>query len=111
MEIKEYTDLLEYVGIRSQFIYELHTEEPTDYPVWFAVKLVPVVFPGAHQLKTDDDELVKQACVICCERRADNGLWQWCHLTIAAKRVFGDLLIDYGKPNHWYYIVEKPRTC
>ena len=97
----------EVTAIRGGYSYTIQDTVPTS-GVWWAVKLVPTSFPSDdfHPITRDGADVI-QACVIACQRRTDNGLWQWCHLTMAAKRIWGDLIYDNGGTmDIWYYVVE-----
>jgi hypothetical protein len=81
-------------------------DEPTE-GIWWAIKAVPASFPGEHHTETLDGMPVESAAIVACEKRDDNGLWVWCYLTPAAKRLFGDMIFDNGlEKNRWYYVVE-----
>jgi hypothetical protein len=102
----EYKDIVEILAIRPGCKYEMYTDEPED-GTWWAVMATPVCFPGDHHAITPDGAPVECAAIIACERRKDNGLWVWCHLSQAAKRLFCDIIFDnqlqIGK---WYYCKE-----
>jgi hypothetical protein len=99
-------ELEELTAVRNGMRYELHDEPPAS-GTWWAVRSVPVEFPGNDFFRTTcRGEQVEQACIVCCQRRHEDGLWQWCALTPAAKSVFGNLVFDYGKRNTWMYISE-----
>lgn len=102
-----YNDITEILAIRPRCDYTLHGEEPAD-GVWWAVQVLPVKFPGNFSPMTPSGEPVLELAVIACEKNLD-GDYVWCHLSQAAKLLFGDLLTDLGaKEGIWYYVVEKP---
>jgi hypothetical protein len=99
-------DLEEVLAVRPGCEYHLWETEPTSGH-WWAVSLVPRTFPGPHHPVTLDGHSVEQFVVAICERRRDDGTWQWCHATPACKRIFGDLLLDNTtQRDTWFYVLE-----
>jgi len=102
-------ELDEMLAVRPGCEYELRETEPPRGR-WWAVALVPRAFPGPHHATTRDNQDVQPFVVAICERRRDNGLWQWCHPTTSCKRLFDDLLLDYTtQRDRWFYVVELER--
>lgn len=98
-------ELTEQLGVRDRCTYFLVDDEP-QYGRWWAVQLVALTPPGEMFATTPDGAPVEHAAVAAAERRED-GLWQWLNMTPAAKRVFGELLIDQKIPHGtWAYVVE-----
>lgn len=96
----------EVLALRTGVVYELHEQEPETGRYW-AIRAIPCEFPGPHHQSTRDGVAVTQLVIAIAERRRDNGLWQWCHATMACKRLFGDLLLDNAQdPTRWHYIEE-----
>ena len=99
-------DIDEVTALRNGVAYELYDEEPKAGRYW-AIKAVPCQFPGDHHAETRDGQPVTELVIAIAERRKDDGLWQWCHVTMACKRVFGDLLLDNTvERDRWYYVAE-----
>jgi|GEM_PF-5478807 len=99
----------EVTALREGAAYELYDEEPESGRYW-AVKAVPCSFPGIHYPTTRDGQPVTELVVAIAEKRRDDGLWQWCHPTMACKRLFCDLLLDNAaEPDRWHYILEASR--
>ena len=97
----------EFTTIRSGKVYQVWGGEPTS-GTWWAVQVVPVQFPDTNYfLTTPDGAQVEQACIIACQRRPEDGKWQWCHLPPTTKRLFGDLLFAANIRGVWAYIIEE----
>ena len=98
----------EIVALRNGCQYELYEDEP-ESGTWWAIQVMPCKFPGQWHPTTEAGVPVCCAAIVACERRPDNGLWQWCHLSIMAKQVFGGLLLDNQMAaGVWYYVLEIP---
>lgn len=96
----------EVLALRNGARYEIYDKEPTAGRYW-AIRAVPCEFPGQHHPHTRDGVPVTRYLIAIAERRRDDGLWQWCHATMACKRLFGDLVIDHATdPTRWHYILE-----
>lgn len=105
--MKNYQNIEEMVAVRNLCYYEAYEEEPKHGP-YYAVRALPVSFPGEHEALTADGVAVEQWAIVACERNV-HGRWIWCNLTPAAKRVFGDIIFDNDLDrNKWWYIVERP---
>ena len=101
-------DCEEVTALRPGRRYVLESSEPKS-GTWWAVKAIPVAFPGPHHPVTIDGEQVEKAAIVASYKGRD-GMWRWCHLTLAAKLLFGDMLFEFVPAearSEWHYVREE----